>query len=132
VLDASALLALIHGEPGPPRVRAALRQLAYLRQAAAQAGILLLEARLWTGPLHLARARPLQGLRLVLGGRLQPRPLRASQISLTPAAPAKLAPAAPAAHPCADLPLACRQAARHAIPRTQAPQHRVPRPAKPR
>jgi transposase, IS5 family len=50
---------------------------------------LLPQARLWSGPLHLARARPLQGLRLVRGGRLQPRPLRASQIRLTPAAPAK-------------------------------------------
>jgi len=28
---------------------------------------LLPEARLWPRPLHLARARPIQGLRLVLG-----------------------------------------------------------------
>ena len=39
-------------------------------------GHLVFEARLWSGALHLARARPLQSLRLVLGRRLQPRPLR--------------------------------------------------------
>jgi IS5 family transposase len=33
--------------------------------------------------LHLARARPLQGLRLVLSRRLQPRPLRPAQADLT-------------------------------------------------
>ena len=45
---------------------------------------LLPEARLRPGPLHLARARPLQDLRLVLGGGLQSRPLRAPQADLTP------------------------------------------------
>src|SRR4029079_8685931 len=32
----------------------------------------------------MARARPLQGLCLVIGGRLQSRPLRSSQAGLTP------------------------------------------------
>ena len=41
------------------------------------------EARLRPGPLHLARARSLQGLRLVLGRGLQPRPLRPPQAKLT-------------------------------------------------
>jgi hypothetical protein len=47
-------------------------------------GHLLPEARLRPGPLHLARARPLRGLRLVLGRGLQPRALRPSPTSLTP------------------------------------------------
>ena len=45
---------------------------------------LLPQAGLRLGPLHLARARPLQGLCLVLGGGLQPRCLRSPAISLTP------------------------------------------------
>ena len=56
-------------------------------------GHLLPEARLRPGPLHLARARPLQGLRLVLGRGLQPRASRASPISLTPAPFPRAAPA---------------------------------------
>ncbi|KEC70831.1 transposase [Rhizobium leguminosarum bv. phaseoli CCGM1] len=36
---------------------------------------LMFETRLWLGALHLAWARPLQGLCLVIGGRLQSRPL---------------------------------------------------------
>src|SRR4051794_1504656 len=45
---------------------------------------LLPQAGLRLGPLHLARARPLQGLCLVLGGGLQPRCLRSPAIRLTP------------------------------------------------
>ena len=41
------------------------------------------EARLWSGALRLARARPLQGLRLVLCRRVQPRSLRPAQAGLT-------------------------------------------------
>ena len=44
---------------------------------------LVFEARLWSGALHLARTRPLQGIRLVLNPRLQPRPLRPAQADLT-------------------------------------------------
>jgi transposase, IS5 family len=44
---------------------------------------LVFEARLWSGALHLARTRPLQGIRLVLSPRLQPRPLRPPQAGLT-------------------------------------------------
>jgi IS5 family transposase len=42
------------------------------------------QACLRLGALHLARAQPLQGLRLVLGRRLQPRPARPSPTRLTP------------------------------------------------
>ena len=35
---------------------------------------LVLEARLWSGALHLARARPLQGMHLVISRGLQPAP----------------------------------------------------------
>ena len=45
---------------------------------------LMPQARLRPGALHLARARPLQGLRLVSSGRLQPRPLRSPQTDLRP------------------------------------------------
>ena len=48
---------------------------------------LVFEARLWSGTLRLARARPFQGLRLVLSRRLQPRPLRPAQADLTPRLP---------------------------------------------
>jgi len=41
------------------------------------------EARFRLGTLHLARARPLPGLRLVFRRRLQPRPLRPAQAKLT-------------------------------------------------
>ena len=44
---------------------------------------LVSEARLWPGTLSLARARPLQGLRLVLSRRLQPCPLCTAQADLT-------------------------------------------------
>ena len=56
------------------------------------------QARLRPGPLHLARARPLQGLRLVRGGRLQPRSLRPPQADLTP----PLAPPSQHRHAPAD------------------------------
>jgi transposase, IS5 family len=46
-------------------------------------GHLVPEARLWPRPLHLARARPLQGLRLVFRRGLQPRSLRPAQANLT-------------------------------------------------
>src|SRR5207253_5290276 len=46
---------------------------------------LLPEARLWFGPLHLARARSLQDLHLVRGGRAQPGPARPSQTGIAPA-----------------------------------------------
>lgn len=42
------------------------------------------EARLRPVPLHMAWARPLQGLCLAIGGRLQSRPLRPPQAGLTP------------------------------------------------
>ncbi len=62
-------------------------------------GHLVFEARLWSGAPRLARARPLQGLRLVLGRRLQPRPLRPPQAGLTsrsrPMARARLIPGRP-------------------------------------
>src|SRR5437660_8514094 len=45
---------------------------------------LLPEARLWFGPLHLARARSLQDLHLVRGGRAQPGPARPSQTGIAP------------------------------------------------
>ena len=45
---------------------------------------LLPQAGLRLGPLHLARARPLQGLYLVLGGGLQPRCLRSPATRLKP------------------------------------------------
>ncbi len=44
---------------------------------------LVSEARLWSGALHLARARPLQSIHLVLCRRLQPCPLCAAQADLT-------------------------------------------------
>ena len=50
---------------------------------------LLPQAGLRSGTLHLARARSLPGLRLVRGGRLQPRPLRPPQAGLRPSAAAK-------------------------------------------
>ena len=43
---------------------------------------LLFEAGVWPGTLHLARAGALHLIRLVLGCRLQPRPLRTSQPGL--------------------------------------------------
>src|ERR1700690_4591527 len=42
-------------------------------------GHLVFEARLRSGALRLARARPLQGLRLVVSRRLQPCPLCPAQ-----------------------------------------------------
>ena len=42
---------------------------------AGRSGVARLVSRLWPGTLRLARARPLQGIRLVLSRRLQPRPL---------------------------------------------------------
>src|SRR5207244_12946105 len=45
---------------------------------------LLPEASLWFGPLHLARARSLQDLHLVRGGRAQPGPARPSQTGIAP------------------------------------------------
>jgi IS5 family transposase len=44
---------------------------------------LVLEARLWSGALHLARARPLQGIRLVVSRRLQPCSFCPAQARLT-------------------------------------------------
>ena len=46
---------------------------------------LLPEASLRFGPLHLARARSLQDLHLVRGGRAQPGTARPSQIGIAPA-----------------------------------------------
>ncbi len=54
-------------------------------RAGIEAVILLPQARLRSGTLHLARARPLQSLRLVLRRRLQPRPLHQAQTGLTSA-----------------------------------------------
>src|SRR5688572_10549271 len=47
-------------------------------------GYLLPQAGLRLGPLHVARARPLQGLWLVLGGGLQPRCLCSPATKLKP------------------------------------------------
>ena len=44
---------------------------------------LVLEARLWSGALHLARDRPLQGIRLVVSRRLQPCSFCPAQARLT-------------------------------------------------
>src|SRR5271157_5382789 len=44
---------------------------------------LVFEARLRSGALHLARARPLQSIHLVVSRRLQPRPLRPAQADLS-------------------------------------------------
>ena len=49
-----------------------------------RSGNIMPQARLWPGALYLARSRPLQNLRLVFGGGLQPRPLDATQTDLTP------------------------------------------------
>jgi len=52
-------------------------------RAGIEADISCLKRAYGSGPLHLARARPLQGLRLVSGGRLQSRPLRPPPADLT-------------------------------------------------
>ena len=44
----------------------------------------LLQARLWRGTLHLARARPLQSLGLVGGGGAQPGAVRPPQTGIAP------------------------------------------------
>src|SRR5205085_11645702 len=46
---------------------------------------LLPEASLWFGSLHLARARSLQDLHLVRGGRAQPGSARSSHTGIAPA-----------------------------------------------
>ena len=82
-------------------------------------GHLLPEARLWPRPLHLARARPLQGLRLVLGRGLQPRASRASPTSLTPTP-------LPQAAPAIAEPSPLREPTLHAAPsRLPRAQHRT-------
>ena len=52
-------------------------------RAGIELDISLPEARLWSGALSLAWARPLYSLRLVLSRRLQPRPLCPAQADLT-------------------------------------------------
>ena len=44
---------------------------------------LVLESRLWSAAVHLARARPLQGIRLVVSRRLQPCSFCSTQARLT-------------------------------------------------
>ena len=84
------------------------------------------QAGLRSGPLHLARARPLPGLRLVRGGGLQPRPLRPPQADLRPTAagtkrrPANAGRAAPLA-PC--RPLRCPRRSR--APRQPRAPHKT-------
>ena len=51
-------------------------------RAGIEAGISCLKRAYGLATLHLARARPLQGLRLVLGGRPQPRALRPPQTGI--------------------------------------------------
>ena len=82
-------------------------------RAGIEAGISCLKRAFGLSPLHLARARPLQDLCLVLGGGLQSRPLRPPQADLTPAALCKKRRGRrkPGGHPCATsgpvAPLLC-------------------------
>ena len=80
--------------------------------------------------LKRARARPLPGLRLVRGGRLQPRPLRPPQTDLTPFTRRRQAPPASAGRPLrARLPPAPPPApfARSASATRAAQHHPLPR-----
>ena len=60
------------------------------------------QARLRPGPLHLARAQPLQGLRLVRGGRLQSRAGHPAE----PARPDTARTRVGRAGPCSSIPTA--------------------------
>ena len=52
-------------------------------RAGIESDISCLKARLWSGALHLARDRPLQGIRLVVSRRLQPCSFCPAQARLT-------------------------------------------------
>ena len=52
-------------------------------RAGIESDISCLKRRLWSGALHLARARPLQGIRLVVSRRLQPCSFCPAQARLT-------------------------------------------------